>query len=206
MASKRAYPKRRRRRPEEAEREILEAAEGVIREHPWHEVTVERVMARTGLSREAFYAYFRDRHDLIARLARGLREEIDAHADLWRKRREDDVGAGRAALEGLVRLYVEHGALLRALSDAAREDPEAERIWREFVEAGDRRTAKRIRADIRSGLIQELDPEETARARCAMNREYLFQTVVGNHDPDIDGAVDTFHAIWWRTFYTTPPR
>jgi AcrR family transcriptional regulator len=201
LATKRRYPKRRRRRPEEAEREILHAADALIRERPWHEVTVELIMARTTLSREAFYAYFRDRHGAIARLAESVRREIDARAELWRQGSGDVFADGRAALQGLVELYVEHGALLRALDYAAGQDPDAERIWHEFVDAGDKRSATRIREDIQRGLIPELDPEATARALCAMNREYLFQTVVGNPKPDIDAVVDTLHAIWWRTLY-----
>jgi TetR/AcrR family transcriptional regulator, ethionamide resistance regulator len=201
LGAKRKYPKRRRRSPEEAEREILDAADALIRERPWHEVTVERIMARTTLSREAFYAYFRDRHGVVARLAEAVRKEIDARAELWRQGSGDVFADGRAALKGLVELYLEHGALLRALADAASQDPDAERIWREFVDAGDARSAKRIRQDIRRGLIPKLDPEATARALCAMNREYLFQTVVGNPEPDIAAVIDTLHAIWWRTLY-----
>ncbi len=202
MARERSYPKRRRRRPEEAEREILDAAEAVTREHPWHQVTVERVMARTTLSREAFYAYFRDRNELIARLAQRLRAEIDSYGELWRGRGDDDAfGQGRAALRALVALYAEHGVLLRALSAAAAQDPAADRVWREFVDAGDARTADRIRDGMKRGLIRELDADTTARALCAMNREYLFQVVVGQPEADLEAVVDTLHVIWWRTLY-----
>jgi hypothetical protein len=34
-----------------------------------------------------------------------------------------------------------------------------------------------------------------------MNREYLFQTVVGNPQADVEAVVDVLHAIWWRTLY-----
>src|SRR3712207_7320235 len=63
---------RRRRRPEEAERAILSAARSFFEKRPFRELTVERVMARTGLSRPAFYTYFRDRYDLVARLLEGI--------------------------------------------------------------------------------------------------------------------------------------
>ena len=57
-------PKRRRRSPESAEREILDAAESFLRERPFRDLTVDEVMARTTLSRPSFYVYFRDRHHL----------------------------------------------------------------------------------------------------------------------------------------------
>ena len=61
-----------RRRPEEAERTILAAARSFLEEHPFRELTVERVMAHTGLSRPAFYAYFRDSYDVVTRLLEGI--------------------------------------------------------------------------------------------------------------------------------------
>ncbi len=54
--------------PKESEREILEAAEQLLRERPFRELTVEAVMSRTGLKRPAFYVHFRDRHDLALRV------------------------------------------------------------------------------------------------------------------------------------------
>src|SRR5215207_8047753 len=60
--------KRERRRPEESEREILDAAEQLLRERPLSEITVGELMARTRLGRSSFYFYFGDLYDLVARL------------------------------------------------------------------------------------------------------------------------------------------
>src|SRR5919106_243172 len=73
-----ARAKRRRRRPEEAEREILEAARVLFVQRPSRDVTVAAVMDRTTLSRKSFYVYFRDRYDLITRLVDPLRRQRDA--------------------------------------------------------------------------------------------------------------------------------
>jgi AcrR family transcriptional regulator len=197
--------KRRRRRPEEAEAEILASAEALVRERPWSEVTVERVMAGTTLARETFYLYFSDRNALLVRLLERLRGQIDELAAPWRDTTNRSDDAGRTGLRNLVELYVEHGVVLRALADAARQDDAAADAWREFVDAGDRRSAKRIRAGIRRGEIAPLDAAETARALCAMNREYLFQTVVGRSKVDVDAVVETLHAIWRRTLYGAVP-
>src|ERR687896_152161 len=69
---------RRRRRPEEAEGEILHAARALLAELPSHEVTIGRLMAETTLSRKSFYVYFRDRYDLLRRLVEPLSAERDA--------------------------------------------------------------------------------------------------------------------------------
>ena len=75
--------RRRRRTPAEAEREILEAAESFLRERPLRELTIDEVMAGTGLSRPAFYVYFKDRHALVLRLVQEIGRELQEMADRW---------------------------------------------------------------------------------------------------------------------------
>src|SRR5208337_1654627 len=60
--------RRRRRKPEAAETEILNAGENFLREFPFRDMTVDAVMSRTGLSRSSFYEYFRDRNHLVIKL------------------------------------------------------------------------------------------------------------------------------------------
>src|SRR3954464_13949932 len=99
-------PRRRRRRsPEAAEREIVDAAEALLRERPFRELTVDEVMRRTGLSRPSFYVYFRDRHELVLRVVSHLEAELLTVANRW----YESLGGGppvlRDALAGIVGVY-----------------------------------------------------------------------------------------------------
>src|SRR5688572_14893533 len=127
-------PRRRRRRPEEAEREILDAAESLLRERPSHEVTVVAVMSRTTLSRKSFYVYFRDRHELIARLVAPLRAEIDERASAAREAHEGLREQLQAVFLVVADVYTRHGELLRALRESSGHDADAERAWRAFTD------------------------------------------------------------------------
>src|SRR5215213_1205636 len=138
-------PVRRRRLPEEAEREILDAVEQLLRDLPPNEVTVSRVMSATTLSRNSFYVYFRDRYDLMARLVDRLRGEADSTMDAFVRASGDEAAAGREALAGAARLYAEHGELLLALADAAREDRTAARAWDEFTAQSEQAVTARVR-------------------------------------------------------------
>jgi AcrR family transcriptional regulator len=193
----RAEP-RRRRRPEEAEGEILVAAEQLLRELPSHAVTVAAIMARTSLSRKSFYVYFRDRHDLITRLVRPLRAELDTVMDRWRSTPPSD---GGRALLAIARIYMREGPLLRALAEASRLDPDARRAWREFTDPPIAMIAERIRKEIASGWIRELDPEATAHALVGMNLYAFFDQLVDHPDADPEPLVDALHEIWVRTLY-----
>jgi AcrR family transcriptional regulator len=114
--------RRRRRSPAEAEREILDSAERFLRERPLRELTIDEVMTGTGLSRPAFYVYFRDRHDLVLRLIGEIGAELFEMADKWLKG-----GDLRAGVDGVVAVYAKHGPVLRAISDAAVDDPDVEK-------------------------------------------------------------------------------
>src|SRR5919202_868489 len=67
MASPRTLHRdRRRQRRQDAEREILEAAERLLRQRRFRDVTVDDVMAATSQSRTAFYRFFADRQPATA--------------------------------------------------------------------------------------------------------------------------------------------
>jgi AcrR family transcriptional regulator len=201
MAAGKPKPPRRRRRPEEAEREILDAARALLAERPSHEVTVGAIMAETTLSRKSFYVYFRDRYEMLRRLVEPLGAERDAIVEeLWREGADMATG-GRAALLALAGLYARHGPLLRALAEASSQDREAKRAWREFLEPVIAGHADKIREEIELGRIAGVDPEPTARALIGMNLQFFFDQLVDNPRPDLEATADTLLTIWQRTLY-----
>jgi AcrR family transcriptional regulator len=188
-------PPRRRRRPEEAEREILDAAAALLRERPAHEVTVVAVMERTTLSRKSFYVYFRDRHELIARLVAPLRAEIDDRAAELRAAHDDPRELMRALFLEVARVYMKHGGLLRALRESSGHDADAERVWREFTDPPIARMAELIRAEATPGL----DADAAARALITMNLGCFFEQLIGRPRAKPEPLVDTLVEIWMRT-------
>jgi len=197
--------RRRRRSPAEAEREILEAAESFLRRRPLRELTIDEVMAETSLSRPAFYVYFRDRHDLVLRLIGELGAELFEMADKWLEGTGDPRGNLRAAVEGVVAAYARHGPVLRALADAAGNDPQVEAAYRGLAERFIDATADHIRQETRTGLITGLNAKRTAAALVWMNERYL-STCLG-HDPRVRprDVADTLYNVWLRTLYLDAP-
>ena len=197
-------PRRRRRRPEEAEREILDAAEALLRERPSHEVTVMAVMERTTLSRKSFYVYFRDRHELIARLVQPLRAGLDESAAELRATHTDPRELAHALFLDVAHTYMQHGELLRALRESAGHDEDAERVWREFTDPPIAGLALWIRAAEAAGQSRGLDADAAARALVTMNLGCFFDQLIGQPDADAEKLVDTLVEIWWRTIYGGP--
>lgn len=202
----------RRHRPEEAERIILAAARAFLEERPFREMTVEGVMSRTGLSRPAFYAYFKDRYELVTRLLEGVGGLLFAMDRRWLA---GEVNGGRDAarevladtLRASSETFLRYGPLLRAISDAASQDPTVEEVYRRgligrMIEA----VAARITRDVEAGnSAGDLNPEETARALVLMTERYLldaFGRPSGKPSPAAaEDVVGTLERVWVRTLY-----
>src|SRR6201991_3099353 len=165
--------RRRRRTPEVAEAEIVGAAEALLRERPFRELTVDEVMRRTELSRPSFYVYFRDRHQLVLRVVEHIGAELRTMSQRWYTGSGDGPALAREAMEGIVDVYGEHGPVLRGLADAAADDPEVERVYAALVQSFIDVTRRHIEAEIAAGRVAALDAAETSRALVWMMERYL---------------------------------
>jgi len=196
-----ATRRRRRHDPRETEREILEAAEALLRERPFREVTVGTIMSATRLKRPAFYAHFRDRHDLVLRVVQEIGDEIARAAEPWLAGTEHAAQDIRAAFEGLATVYAEHGPVLRALSEAARTDEQVEETYRALVQRFIDATAHRIREEQAAGRIDIGNVDETARALVWMIESYANETL--GRRPQVDPATvaAVLQQIWIGTLY-----
>src|SRR3954471_9405561 len=142
--------RRPRHDPKDTEREILEAAERLMRERPFREVTVDEVMRHTGLKRPAFYVHFRDREDLVLRITQLIGAELFEMTDRWLQGDQPDEDL-RSALNGVAAVFVDHGPVLRALADAATSDAAVETVYRTLVQGFIDATARHIREEQAAG-------------------------------------------------------
>ena len=193
--------RRRRRTPEAAQREIIAAAEQLLRERPFRELTVDEVMRRTGLSRPSFYVYFKDRHELVLRLVQHLASEMEVVANRWYQAAEPSAAMLRAALEGSVAVYGEHSAVLRALADAAVEDPDVEEAYGQLVQSFVELTAAHITTEIAAGRMLQVHPQETAKALVWMTERYLYHAFGPANPVPPSRVIDTVHTVMVRTLY-----
>jgi TetR/AcrR family transcriptional regulator, ethionamide resistance regulator len=196
--------RRRRRSPEVAEQEIIDAAEALLRERPFRELTVDEVMRRTELSRPSFYVYFRDRHHLVLKVVERLTSESADMADIWYRSEGSGYDVIREATTGVVSVFERHGPVMVALADAAADDREVELAYKGsqdfFIEA----TTRHLEREIEAGNMLPCNAKEIARALCIMNENYL-RTVLGR-TPLVEPAVvvETLTTIWIRTLYGEP--
>src|SRR4051794_22104427 len=143
--------------------DVLRATEELLAEGTsWSDLGVERIATTAGISRTAFYFYFRDKRELLIRLSEDVMGELYLEADRWFSGEGDPEERIREALGNIASLYVEHSALLRIIVEVSTYDDEVAAFWRaligRFVEA----TRERIEADQAAGHAQAFDAEPTA--------------------------------------------
>jgi TetR/AcrR family transcriptional regulator, ethionamide resistance regulator len=193
--------RRRRRTPEVAEGEIVAAAEALLRERRFRELTVDEVMRRTDLSRPSFYVYFRDRHHLLLKVVEQLGADLRTMSQRWYTGTGDGPAQAREAIQGIVDVYARSGPMLRALADAATDDPEVERVYGDIVQSFVNVTTRHIEAEIAAGRVLELDAAETAKALVWMMERYLLLSLARVPAIPPETVARTLSTIWVRTLY-----
>jgi AcrR family transcriptional regulator len=186
----------------------VEAAEALLRERPFRELTVDDLMRRTGLSRPSFYVYFRDRHELVLKVVEHIGGELFSMSERWYDGTGDGPAMVREAIDGVVGVFAQHGPVLRALADAATDDQRVEAAYlallQRFVDA----TARHIEEEVSAGRVLPLDPVPTATALTWMMERYLQLQIGRASDAPVERVADTLTTIWSRVLYgaSEPPQ
>jgi AcrR family transcriptional regulator len=182
------------------EASVLAATETLLAEgRSFAELPVEEIARRAGMSRPAFYFYFRDKSDLLMRLTEDVAQELEVAARAW----WDEAGPSglRPAVERVLRIYREHAVLLRAVVEASAYDPTVAEFWRAVVERfveGNRRT---FAAEQEAGRMPPFATRETAFALCWMLERTCYQRLVRGQDMLDEEFVTALAGVWERTLY-----
>jgi AcrR family transcriptional regulator len=188
---------RRREQRENTRREILAAADRFLRERPYRELSVDIVMAETGLTRTAFYRHFDDLTELVLRLLEDVGRELVDVAARWRQvSGRNYPEPARAALREIVGFFERHGPLVRAIADAAATDERIERGYRGAIEAFIAMVAAGLDALVARGQLESLDSHAISRALNLMNEAYLLDQFGSEPFGDPEVAFKTLEKVW----------
>ncbi len=190
-----------RRTREEAKALIQEAAKRFLWDRPFRELTVEKLMAETVLSRPSFYQYFTDVHDLILTLLGEIEVEMHRLAHPWLAGEGEPVEALRESLRGVVETFAAHGPVLRAIVEAAPGDTRLERAWEEFLSHWDDAVETRIREEQATGLMPSFDARRMARSLNRLDVIVMVMALGRRPQDDVEEVLDVEHRIWAGSLY-----
>jgi AcrR family transcriptional regulator len=170
---------------------VLAATEALLAEGAsYADLNIERIATRAGISRTAFYFYFRDKRELLYQ-----------QADIWFSGAGEPEPEMREALTNIAALYAEHGVLLRAIVEVSTYDEEVAQFWRgmlgRFVDASRRRIELEQAAG--RGVVEHA--QATSFALCWMTERTMYQHLVQSEPFPSDELVDSLVGIWLRSVY-----
>jgi AcrR family transcriptional regulator len=190
----------------EVEARVLRATEELLDTGAaYGDLKVEQIATAAGISRPAFYFYFRDKRELLMRLTEDVVGLLYREAEGWWSLDDDSqdrVEALRTATHRVVTLYADHAVLLRAVADAAAYDPVIAEFWRAAIQRFTEATRARIIAEQADGHMRDLPAEEVAFALTWMVERACYQRLAVSGEPLDEAFVDGLAAIWTRTLYS----
>lgn len=196
--------RRLRRAPDEARKEILQAAEAAIAELDFNQLTVELLMERTGMTRSSFYHYFDSLEAVVLALFDRIESEIRGAVDEWLMGppAEDPLAATNTHLTRLFEIWAEHGHLMRAINQVGARDQNANRLWRErIVDGYIEKTTDFIHRQIALGLCDAPDPEQLANALILMNTGVATDHVSGPSPESPERVGRAIARVWNLSIY-----
>jgi AcrR family transcriptional regulator len=200
-------PQRPRLSRDEVRERLVSAATELVRDRSFYDLSVTDVTERAGIERTIFYRHFDDLADLLLRAATEAVESLyQAQVEMDAGREEGDLDAVRAAVEPAVRVYQQHGPVIRAVTEAGASNP---RIAARGAEL--RRRFNELTAGSLARLpgLQDNPPAdiaESARALNLMNEAYLRDAF--GHEPRVSAetAIETLTEIWAAFLDRQAPR
>ena len=125
----------RRRNRQEVETAVREALLRLLSKgRPFKDITVDELARTAGLSRTAFYFYFPGKEQALMSAAAEVTGELFDRADTWWHGEGPPEQLVRAALDGILQVYVEHAALLRATVELTSYSQEFEDFYKGLLD------------------------------------------------------------------------
>ncbi|HWF23498.1 MAG TPA: TetR/AcrR family transcriptional regulator [Acidimicrobiales bacterium] len=180
---------------------ILETTKALMADHPWSEISIQEIMAVSGVSRTSFYRHFDDGQHLLLTLLEEVAGKTGAPAETWLADTGSPIDALRAAVAELVSVYETHGPILQAVAEAAAQDADIDAVYHQVAGGFIETVSARIVIDVASGASPVRDPTETARALVWMCERYLAETMGRGPRTDVETVRTTVFEIWARAVY-----
>ncbi|MEE6260865.1 TetR/AcrR family transcriptional regulator [Plantactinospora sonchi] len=201
----------RRRTPDPArhatiEAQILAATERLLAQGAsFTDLGVQRIAAEAGVARSTFYTHFRDKSELLMRLANTMRTTAFDVASGWTP------ATGPQALAEIfveiVAIYREYAPVLNALNEVAAYDPTVRTFWAAALNRFVENTARLLRADREAGdAPADLDVGHAARIIVLGGDRAISEHVAatGTDTTGDDAFARELALIWWYGAHRRP--
>lgn len=185
---------------------ILSAAERLLTNGAnFTALGVQQISAEAGVARSTFYSHFRDKIDLLTRLAGTMRDSSFAVVSVWHPVSDGVEGLADSFLR-VIRTHREHRAVLQAVVEVAAYDATIRTFWNEGLIRFTNRTIERLRDEQDSGRTpRNIDVESVTRVIIQGGEQAIVEHVTAGDPADDATFARELALIWWHGVYRRPP-
>jgi AcrR family transcriptional regulator len=187
------------------EAEVLAATERLlVGGARFTELGVKQIADEAGIARSTFYLHFRDKTDLMVRLAGDTRQEVFEVGEDWLP----TAGGLESLVERfavIIGIYRQRSAVVAAIHETAAYDPVVRDFWDGAVTQFIERMRVTLVEEQRAGRVAaDLDPDTAARVM-AWSGERVIARHVAAQDPADDAklarelAMQRWYGVYART-------
>lgn len=183
---------------------LLHALEALLAEgETFTELSVERLVARAGVSRSTFYVHFADKGDLLREVTSDLVDQLlEAGRGWWHRDPPTSREELRERVAVIVATYRPHAELMRAVTDSSGHDPATREVFRVLTDRYVAELGEHIAAGQREGTVRDdLSAGPTAEMLTWMAERGLDRMLRGADDAEAEEVVDAFTGIAWNALY-----
>jgi AcrR family transcriptional regulator len=182
---------------EEVRAGVTAAAVELVRERSFYELSVGDVMERAGFERTIFYRHFDDLADLLLSAATEAIERLyTAQVEVGPGIETGSFESVRTVMENSVRIYAEHGPVIRAVTEAGASHPQVAERGAQMRAGFNQLTARSLARTPQLRAHPPTDYEETARALNLLSEGYLRDSFGWGPRVSEEVAVRTLTEIW----------
>ncbi|MEU8161258.1 TetR/AcrR family transcriptional regulator [Micromonospora parva] len=191
------------------EARVLAATERLLREGiRFTDLGVQRIAAEAGVARSTFYTHFRDKTELLMRLAGTMRETSFGRTGEWSPAGPGDpLTTLTDVFADVIRIYRTYAPVLAAVSEVAAYDEVVREYWAAGLERFVARTVQALRVEQEAGRTPAgVDAETAGRLIVIGGDRFLADHVsTTSADPETDAAAAReLAATWWYGAYRRP--
>ena len=166
---------------------------------PFKNLTVDELARAAGLSRTAFYFYFPGKEQALMSAAADVTEEFRQRADTWWHGEGPPEERVRAALAGILDVYVRHAALLRAAVEVTSYSMEFDEFYKSLLDGFVRATAEHLQREQKAGRLRQLDCDVVAESLMWMAERCNHVLIKQGRSPE--EIVDALTSVWVHALY-----
>jgi AcrR family transcriptional regulator len=190
-----------------SEAQVFAAVERMLDEGMrFTEISVQEIVDEAHIARSTFYTHFRDKTEVLSKLADSIKDRLVALAEQWDPSGpQGGVEGFQAFFETVIAAHRRNFSVMSAIREIAGYDPDVSNFYRSNLERADAAVRKTLLAEQQEGATpDDLDPTAASRVIVWGGEQAIVHHIMVNDGSGDKALARELAQIWWYGAYRRP--